>query len=313
MREGRDADVGLVGGGREVDDLGDGVRDAGHVGERALGQDGLAVLELQRGDDGEQVGVADPLAVAVGGALDVRGARVDGGQGVGDGAAGVVLGVDAEAGAGVGQDGGDDGLDLGRQHPAVGVAEDHYVGAGLGRGLDDGLGVLGVGAVSVEEVLAVDEDPAALAHQVGDGVAHHLQVLLQGGAQGEFHMAVVRLGDQGDHRGARLQQRLDLRVLGRLAAGPAGRAEGDEFGVPEVDLLARTGEELGVAGVGSRPAALDETDAEIVQVPGDGQLVRDRQVDAFTLGTVAQRGVEDMETVVGGLGLGGHAGLTPVG
>ena len=36
--EGGDTHVGLVGGGREVDDLGDGVRDPGHLGERALGQ-----------------------------------------------------------------------------------------------------------------------------------------------------------------------------------------------------------------------------------------------------------------------------------
>lgn len=162
-------------------------------------------------------------------------------------------------------------------------------------------------------MLAVDEDPAALLAQEGDGVADHLQVLFEGGAQGEFHMAVVGLGDQRDHRGAGLQQCLDLGVLGGLATGPAGRAEGDQLGVLELDLLLGSGEELGVPGVGAGPAALDEAHAEVVQVPGNGQLVRDRQVDAFTLGPVAQCGVEDVKTVVAGLGLGGHAGLTPVG
>lgn len=180
-------------------------------------------------------------------------------------------------------------------------------------GAHDRLGVLGVGAVAVEEVLAVDEDPAALLPEVGDGVADHLQVLLEGGAQRQLHMAVVGLGDQGDHRGARFQERPHLRVLGGLATGPAGGAERDELGVLEVDLLPGAREELGVTGVGAGPAALDEAHAEVVQMPGNGQLVRDRQVDAFTLRTVAQGGVEDMEGVVGGRGLGGHADLTPVG
>ena len=83
-----------------------------------------------------------------------------------------------------------------------------------------------------------------------------------------------------------------------LPPGAAGGAEGDELGVLEVDLLLGAGEELGVARVGAGPAALDEAHAEVVQVPGDGQLVRDGEVDALALRAVAQRGVEDMEAVV---------------
>ncbi len=299
VREGGDADVRLVGGGREVDDLGDGVRDAGHLGERAGREDLLAVLQLQRRDDGEEVGVAHALAVAVGGALDVGGARVDGGEGVGDRAARVVLGVDAQARAGVGEDGGDDGLDLRGEHAAVGVAEDDDVGAGLRGRPYDRLGVLGVGAVAVEEVLAVDEDAAALGAEVGDRVADHRDVLVERRAQGEFDVTVVGLGDQGDDGGAGVQEGRDLRVVRRLGAGAAGGAEGHELRVLEVDLVLRAGEELGVARVGAGPAALDEAHAEVVQVPGDGQLVGDRQIDAFALGAVAQRGVEDVEAVVG--------------
>ena len=83
-----------------------------------------------------------------------------------------------------------------------------------------------------------------------------------------------------------------------MRARAAGGAERDQLGVPEVDLLLGAGEELGVPGVGARPAALDEAHAEVVQVPGDGQLVRDGEVDALALRAVAQRGVEDMEAVV---------------
>ncbi len=298
VREGGDPDVGLVRGGGEVHDLGDGVRDPGHVGERPVGEHLAPVLDLQGGDDGEEVGVADALAVPVRRALDVRGARVHRGQGVGDGAAGVVLGVDAQAGAGVGEDGGDGGGHLGGQHAAVGVAQDDHVGAGLVRGAYDGLGVLRVGPVAVEEVLAVDEDAAALGNQVGDGVADHLQVLVEGGAQGEFDVAVVGLGDERDDRGAGFQQGPHLRVLGGRAARAPGRAEGDQLGVLEGDFRAGAGEELGVTGVGAGPAALDEAHSEVVQMPGDRQLVGDGEVDALALGAVAQGGVEDVEAVV---------------
>ncbi|MGX1249987.1 hypothetical protein RKD48_002498 [Streptomyces ambofaciens] len=203
-------------------------------------------------------------------------------------------------------------LDLGREHAAVGVAQDDDVGTGLGGGAHDRLRVLGVGAVAVEEVLAVDEDPAALGLEVGDRVRHHRQVLVQRGAQGQFDVPVVRLGDQGDHLRAGVEQRLDLVVLGGAGARAAGGAEGDQLGVLEVDLLAGAGEELGVPRVGAGPAALDETHTEVVQVPCDGQLVRDREVDALALRAVAQGGVEDVERIVECAGC-GHDLKAPVG
>ena len=55
-----------------------------------------AHLQLQVGDDRDQVGVAGALADAVDRALHLRGAGFDGGQRVGDRAAGVVVGVDAQ-------------------------------------------------------------------------------------------------------------------------------------------------------------------------------------------------------------------------
>jgi hypothetical protein len=55
-----------------------------------------AHLELEVGNDRHQVGVARALAVAVDGALHVRGAGDDGDDRVGRSAARVVLGVDAD-------------------------------------------------------------------------------------------------------------------------------------------------------------------------------------------------------------------------
>jgi hypothetical protein len=69
--------------------------------------------------------------------------------------------------------------------------------------------------------------------------------------------------------------------------------------VLEQELGARPGEELGVLRHGTRPSALDETHSELVEVAGDGELVRDREVEALLLGSVTQGGVVDVERVVG--------------
>jgi hypothetical protein len=119
-------------------------------------------------------------------------------------------------------------------------------------------------------------------------------------------VTVVGLGDEGDHGGLGLQQRPHLRVALGCGAGLTGGAEGHELGVAEGDLLAGAAEELGVPGDGARPAALDEAHAELVQVTGDGELVGDGEVDALALGAVAERGVEDVEVLAGGLAAGGR-------
>ena len=80
-----------------------------------------------------------------------------------------------------------------------------------------------------------------------------------------------------------VQQRPHLRVVGRLRAGLAGRAERDQLRVLQVQLLARPAEELGVLGHRAGPAALDEAHAELVQEPGDGELVGDGVGDALAL------------------------------
>jgi len=108
----------------------------------------------------------------------------------------------------------------------------------------------------------------------------------------------VALGYQRDDRSPRLAQRGDLRVIGRLDAGLAGGAERGELGVLKVEFRGGTAEELGVLGDRARPAALDEPDAQPVEVPGDHQLVGNREVQALLLRAVAQGGVVDVELVV---------------
>ena len=296
--ERRRADVGLAGGRREVRDLGHRVRDAGRLAEQPLGQDGPVQLELEVGDDRDEVGVAGALAVAVDAALDVRRARGDGGQRVGDRAAAVVVRVDADAGAGRGDDVVHDLGDPVGQHAAVGVAERDDLGAGLGCGAEDLEGVVTVGAVAVEEVLGVEEDGLPLLAQVAHRVAHHREVLLQRGAQRELDVPVVRLRDEGDDARPAVPQGRDQRVVGSAYAGTTGGAERREPRVAQVQLRSRTAEELGVLGVRARPAALDVADPEPVELLGDAQLVGDREVEPLLLGAVAQRGVVDVERAV---------------
>jgi hypothetical protein len=68
--------------------------------------------------------------------------------------------VDAQRGAGRGEDVGDDIGHLVGQHAAVGVAEGHHLGARLHGGPDRLERVRPVEAVAVEEVLGIEEDPA---------------------------------------------------------------------------------------------------------------------------------------------------------
>ncbi len=298
VRERGEADVGLVGVGGDVGDLADRVGDARHLADAVALENDAALLELEAGHHAEQVRVARPLAVAVGGALHVGDARLHRDQGVGDAAAGVVVAVDAQSGLGCLRDRLDDVAELGRHHAAVGVAQRDHARARLGRGPDALDGVGRVGPVPVEEVLGVDEDPLALCRQVPHRVGDHRQVLVERGAQGKLDVAVVALGDEGDDGGARFAERGDLRVVGGPDARLAGRAERGQGGVAQLELGLGPPEELGVLGNRARPAALDEPDAETVQVPGDHQLVGNREVQALLLGAVAQGGVVDVKLVV---------------
>ena len=295
VRERRRADVRLARCGREVGHLGDGVRDPGGVLEQSLRQHPAVQLELEVGHHRDQVGVARALAVPVDGALHVGRAGLDRGQGVGDGAAGVVVAVDADPDPRRLDDVVDHVADPAGEHPAVGVAQGEHRGTRVVRRPQHLECVVTVVAVAVEEVLGVEEHLLALRAQVLDGVADHREVLLERGAQGQLDVPVVGLRDQRHHARAAVAQRADQRVVGRLHAGPAGGAERRELRVAQVQLLAGAAEELGVLRVRARPAALDVSHAEPVEVPRDRQLVGRGEVEPLLLGAVAQGGVVDVE------------------
>ena len=126
--EGAGADVRLVRVGRDVGDLGHEARQLRQVRQVVAAGHGLeAELERQVGPDGDEVGVAAALAVAVDRALDVAGAGLDGGEGVRHRQAGVVVNVDAErhARAQLGAHAPRHGGHLVGEAAAVGVAQHH--------------------------------------------------------------------------------------------------------------------------------------------------------------------------------------------
>ena len=140
----------------------------------------VAELQLQGRQDRDQVGVAGALAVAVDRALHEPGAGADRGERVGDAAAGVVVGVDADPSpcAVLGDDRCGRLGDLVRQARAVGVAERQVLGPGLGGRAQALERVAGVVAPAVEEVLGVVDHPLARGAQEGDRLGDHRQVLL---------------------------------------------------------------------------------------------------------------------------------------
>ena len=296
--EGRGADVGLPRVGRDVRDLRDRVRDSSCLGESGAGEPRIVLLQFEVRDDRHQVGVPGPLAVTVQRPLYVQGTGVDRGERVRDRTSRVVVTVDAHERT-VAAHHRDDVTDhigqLTGQHAAVRVAERHHLDTGLGGSGEDLQRVRAIGEVTVEEVLRVEEHPAALGAQEGDRVGHHREVLLERGAQGAAYVAVVTLPHERDDRRARVQQRQHLRVLGRTRTGTAGGAEGGERGVAQRQFVPRPREELGVTRVRARPATFDEADAELVEVRRDRQLVVHRQVETLLLGAVAQRRVVDVE------------------
>ena len=196
LEDGRDVDAPLVGEGGVPDvrlrlprlaigQLGDEARDVAELAQ-VLAWDAVeAHLDHQVRDDGDEVGVAAALAVAVDGALDVVHPFGHRGQRVGDGALGVVVHVDAERRLclHVLLDLADDLRDLVRQPSAIGVAEDEAVRA---RGLcrpEGGQSIVAVLLEAVEEVLGVVDDLLEVLEEIDDGVADHGDVLVEGGPE----------------------------------------------------------------------------------------------------------------------------------
>ena len=296
VRESRLAHPRLTGVVAQVGDL---VHELGQLLElrqRLRRHADLAELELERGHDAGEVAVPGALAVAVDGALDVGRAGLQGGDGVGDAKAAVVVGVDPDPGVQLAVGEGGDPRDLARHRAAVGLAEADDVRAGLLRGLPGGEGVFGLVLEPVEAVLGVVDHDLALVLQVADRVGDHREVLVRFHPEDLGDVEQPGLADHADDRGRRVEQHPYLLVLLDRHALFARETEAGDLGVLPLAAF-RLLEELHVLRVRARPSAFDVVDPEGVQPLGDAQLVGQGEIDAFALRTVAERRVVDLNFV----------------
>src|SRR6266851_2784053 len=273
--------------------------EAGDVAQLAqvLGRDALEPhLQHEIGDDRDEVGVAAALAVTVDRPLHVADALTHRGQRGRHRALGIVVHVDAERGLRLHRalDLLDDGGDLVRQAPPVGVAEHEAVGPRGLRGAQRPHRVLRVALEAVEEVLGVVDDLLEVLEEVRDRIRDHGHVLLERGAERRGHVEVPRLAEDGDDGRPRLDEGLEVAVLLRPHAGPAGGAEGADLRALEHRVLHAL-EEAQVLGIRPGPAALDVVHAELVEAVRDTHLVLHGEGHALALGAVAERGVVDLD------------------
>ena len=297
VREGVLADVRLIGVGRAVEQLVEVVRRLGERREPVRRQARVAQLQLQVGDDRDEVRVAAALAIAVHRALHVRRARLDARERVGDAAARVVVAVDPDARAAGRERGGHRAGrlgDLAGQRAAVRVAEDDRLRPRLGGGAQAAQRVLRVVAPAVEAVLGVVDDALALREQERDRLLDHAQVLVAVDLHDLLDVQPPRLADEradgceavGEHAQGGV-------VLGARLA-PARHAEGGDVGSEEV-LACEQVEQLELLRVRAGEAGLDQVDAERVEPVRDAQLLLRRERHALPLHPIAEGGVVELD------------------
>ena len=229
------------------------------------GLEALAIMRLQhqRRDDRDEIGIAAALADAVERALDLAHAGIDGGQRIGHGLVGVVMGMDAEMAAGHGfRHGADDLGHFAGQRAAIGVAQHHPARAGLVGFRGAGQRIGRIGLVAVEEMLAVDQHFLA-------GGARRLDA--SGGSTRDsprWCSPAPRARDSPrTWRRSRWPSTLALSSCCRPASFDTERPA--RLVMPKAVKVARVvrsfGEERGVGRVAARIAALDVVDAELVE------------------------------------------------
>ena len=256
----------------------------------------VAQLQLEVGQDRGEVGVAAALAVAVHRALHQAGAALHGRQRVGDAAAGVVVGVDADCHVtaelghhrvrGLGQPAG--------QRGAVGVAQRHVLGARLGGGAQAAQGVARVVGVGVEEVLGVVDHALALAAQEGDRLGDHPQVLLWIHARDLLEVQRPRLAHQRADRGEAVGQSAQAGVVLGRRVPAAGHAERRDLGVLEALALQQL-EQRHLLGVGAGEARLDVVQAQAVEGMRHADLLVHGKGHALALHPIAKGGVVEVD------------------
>ena len=109
-------------------------------------------------------------------------------QGVGNGHARIVVGVDANRHIDRFSHNSGRRKNLMRQRPAIGVAQHHTIHTGRNRGLQTGHGKCGIVTIAVKEMLCIEKYLSPVVFEIPDGVADHRHVFLERRAQHVFDM-----------------------------------------------------------------------------------------------------------------------------
>ena len=300
VRKGAVAHVRRAGIGGQVhhfQDLARGLGKRVHVFRR---HQRIAHLQLKRGQQRAQIGVAAPLPHAAHGGLRHGRARAHAGQAARHGQPHIVMAMDAHAR--VPQRAKHlrrAGAQRVRQRAALGIAQHQHVRAALPRRPQRLHGIVPVVLRAVEEMLGVKEHAPSLPGQIGHAFTDHAQVFLRRHAQNLRHLPDIRLAEETHHRLLRAKQRRQPRVLLRGRARVACAAEGHQHRLGQKGRFARLLKKGLVLGVAGGVSALDQGHAQPVQRQGDLALVRQRVFYAFALRAVPQGGIQKLDALHG--------------
>ncbi len=182
-------------------------------------------------------------------------------------------------------------FDFVRQRAAVGVAQHDPPRPRLMSRARTVQGIVRIGLVSVEKMLAVDHRLAARLDRGLHACLDALEIFLERAAERDMDMIVPGLGDEHDGVGVRGEQACDAGVVLGRSAGAFGHTEGRKAR-PHRRLAL---EEFRVDRIGAGIAPFDIVDPQTIEQGCDLALVLERKVDACRLRAVAQRGIKEVE------------------
>src|ERR1700735_4432854 len=148
--------------------------------------------------------------------------------------------------------------------------------------------------VAVEEVVGIVDHFLAMVLQVTDRFRDDGQVFVFGDAERARNMQVPALAEYSNDTGSGIDQLTDVAVFLNRISREAPRPEPSKLCMLQLQA-ARLPEELFVFGIGTRPSAFNVINTELIEFPGNQDLVLDRKRDGFPLRAVPESGIESVD------------------
>ena len=208
-------------------------------------------------------------------------------EGIGHPYANIVVGMNPNPSGHFGQGLLSDPSHLRRQGATVGVAQHYGVGTCFSSRNPRSKCILRLILVAIKGMLGIVEHLTTLGFQEGHGVRNHGDVFRGSRAEHLLDMQEPGLAKNGYYRGLGLQKQGHLRVFFHRDFLTPGGTKSSDLGVLPT-LLGSLLEEFNVARIGARPTPFDVVNAKGIKALGQPNLISDREIDAFTLGTIPQ-------------------------